>query len=75
MIASNSFTVSPSLSRISCVCELLADSTSSAIIKSAREPVSCPVIPIDLTLGACDANAGATSKLIFECLWLSLGIK
>ena len=40
MMASNSFTVSLNLSLINWVCELLADSTSSAIIKSALEPVS-----------------------------------
>jgi len=44
----------------------LADSTSSAIIKSALLPVSCDVTPKDLTEGACEALAGATSKLILE---------
>ena len=68
MIASNSLTVSDNLSRISCVWELLALSTSSAIIMSALLPVNCPVIPIDLTDGACEANAGATSNDTLECL-------
>ena len=49
--------------------ELFGTSMSSATITSAREPASWPDIPTDFTEGACDAAAGATSKLIFDCLW------
>ena len=37
--------------------------------------MSCEVIPKDLTEGACEALAGATSNDILECLWSSLGFK
>ena len=62
MIASNSLTASDSLSRCICVAELLGTSTSSAIKRSARLPVICPVIPTDLTEGEISGIAGATSN-------------
>ena len=73
MIASNSLTCSPSLSRIPWVALLLTTSISSATMISAREPVSCDVIPKDLTEGAWEAGAGPTSKEIFENRCLSFG--
>ena len=75
MMESNSLTCSESLSRIPWVCELFGTSTSSATIISAREPVSCDVIPNDLTDGAWDAGASPTSKEILENLCLSLGLR
>ena len=47
---------------------------SSAMIKSALDPLSCPVIPMDFTEGAWAALAGPTSKLILESLCPSRGI-
>jgi hypothetical protein len=42
---------------------------------SAREPVSCEVIPRDFTEGAWDAGAGPTSKEILENRCLSVGFR
>lgn len=66
--ASNSLMASASLSRSGWVMELFGTSTSSAMISSAREPASCPVIPTDLTEAAWSASAENTSKAIFDVL-------
>ena len=72
---SNSLTVSPSFSRACWVWVLFGTSTSSAMISSARVPVSCPKIPTDLTEGAWSARAGATSKAILDSLWSARGAR
>ena len=56
-----------SFSRMNSVSELPGTSTSSKIIRSARDPVSCPVIPTDLTDGAW-CGLQLTSKLILDHL-------
>ena len=72
-IASNFFTASDNLSLMPWVIELFGTSMSSATITSALEPASCPEIPTDFTEGACEALAGATSKLILDCHWSDFG--
>ena len=56
-----------SFSRMSSVIELPGTSMSSRIIKSARLPVSCPVMPTDFTDGAWWGEQ-FTSKLILDHL-------
>ena len=69
MTESNSFTASPSLSRCVWVPELPGTSTSSAINRSAREPVICPVMPTDFTDGEISGIAKPTSNRfwVFLC--------
>ena len=56
-----------SFSRINSVIELPGTSMSSRIIRSARLPVSCPVMPTDFTLGAWWGEH-STSKLTLDHL-------
>jgi len=67
-IDSHSVTNCRSFSRCISVIELFGTSTSSKTIKSALDPVNWPVIPTLLTLGACAALAGPTSKEILDHL-------
>ena len=49
--ASNSLTSSASFSRCTTVMEFFGTSMSSAMMVSAREPVSWPLMPTDFTEG------------------------
>ena len=57
------------------VAEFFTTSTSSATMVSAREPVSCPVMPTDFTEGDWSGLAGPTSNARFELRWSSRGFR